>query len=199
MPYRKHLSKDKILKALVKNHDGFEVSRKNNILLFVCDSIIGQQLSIKVAAVIFQRFLTLFKTKKPKAKDILAVSHEELRAIGLSNSKAVYIKNACTFFVENKLTDAKLHRMSNEEILELLTQIKGIGMWTVEMILMFAMGREDVFSSGDLGLQRAMAKLYNIEHHNKKDLEQKMHAIATNWSPYRTYACLYLWKYFDKD
>lgn len=197
MPYRKHLSKDKVLKDLVKNHDGFEVKQKEHILLFVCDSIIGQQLSIKVAAVIFNRFLGLFKTKTPKAKDILAVPHEELRSIGLSNSKAIYIKNVCRFFIENKITNAKLYKMSNDEVLALLTQIKGVGKWTTEMILMFALGRQDVFSSGDLGLQKAMIQLYKIEHGNKKELEEKMHLIASNWAPYRTYACLYLWKYFD--
>ena len=197
MPYRKHLSKDKVLKDLVKNHDGFEVKQKEHILLFVCDSIIGQQLSIKVAAVIFNRFLGLFKTKTPNAKDILAVPHEELRSIGLSNSKAIYIKNVCRFFIENKITNAKLYKMSNDEVLALLTQIKGVGKWTTEMILMFALGRQDVFSSGDLGLQKAMIQLYKIEHGNKKELEEKMHLIASNWAPYRTYACLYLWKYFD--
>jgi DNA-3-methyladenine glycosylase II len=199
LPYRKHLSKDKILQSVIKNHEGFEIEKKENILLFICDSIIGQQLSIKVAAVIFQRFLELFKTKNPDVKKILALPHDTLRSIGLSNSKAVYIKNVCEFFIEKKLTDAKLHSMSNEELFDLLTQIKGIGKWTVEMILMFAMGREDVFSSGDLGLQKAMKTLYAIEHHNQKNLEQKMRNIADNWSPYRTYACLYLWKYFDKE
>ena len=87
--------------------------------------------------------------------------------------------------------------MSNDEVLALLTQIKGVGKWTTEMILMFALGRQDVFSSGDLGLQKAMIQLYKIEHGNKKELEEKMHLIASNWAPYRTYACLYLWKYFD--
>lgn len=197
MPYRKHLSKDKNLKALIKKHEARSLLIKKNILLSICGSIIGQQLSTKVAAVIYNRFLQLFKNKSPKAADILAVPHETLRSIGLSNSKATYVKNVCDFFVANKLTDTRLSKMTDEELMTLLTQIKGIGQWTVEMILMFAMGREDVFSTGDLGIQKAMIKLYRIEYSNKKDLEQKMMAIAINWSPYRTYACLHLWESLD--
>lgn len=181
------------------HHSGFEVAKRKNILLFVCNSIIGQQLSIKVAAVIYQRFMALLATENPQPPEIMALSYEALRAIGLSHSKTQYIKNSCRFFIERKITDTALHKMSNEAVTKLLTQIKGVGTWTVEMVLMFAMGREDVFSSSDLGLQRAMAHLYGIDSQHKKDLERTMQEIAQHWAPYRTYACLYLWKYVDTD
>ncbi len=198
VPYKTHLAKDKILQALMAGHPGFEVAKKKNIFLFLCDSIIGQQLSIKVAAIIFQRFLGLLPTKDPKPQEIADLPYETLRTIGLSHSKVSYIKNTCTFFIEHQITDNQLHRMRNEDVVEYLTQIKGVGTWTVEMVLMFALGREDVFSSSDLGLQKAMSHLYSIDYQSKKDLQEKMQAIAKGWTPYRTYACLYLWKYFDK-
>lgn len=199
MPYRKHLNKDRVLKALFKKHGLYTLEIKKNILLSVCQTVIGQQLSTKVARVIFERFLTLFNTSNPKATDILTIPNEVLRGIGLSNAKANYVKNVCDFFIENKLTDAKLHKLSNEQLFNLLTQIKGIGRWTVEMILMFTMGREDVFSPGDLGIQKAMIELYEIEYNHSKELTQKMLYISQSWSPYRSYACLHLWRYLDNE
>ena len=114
MPYRKHLNKDKVLKALVKQQGHHVIDKKKNICLQLCASVMSQQLSTKVAAVIFSRFLQLFKTKTPKPQDILAVPHETLRGIGLSNAKALYIKNICRFFIDNKLTDTKLDKLGNE-------------------------------------------------------------------------------------
>lgn len=197
VPYRKHLSKDKVLKDLIKAHEPHELELKNNVLLALCRSIIGQQLSTKVARVIYDWFLSLFNNRNPKAKDIFAVSNETLRSIGLSNAKVTYVKNVCEFFIANKLTDAKLHKMSDEALFALLTQIKGVGRWTVEMILMFTMAREDVFSPGDLGIQKAMIELYGIEYHNTRELHNKMLLIAKSWSPYRSFACWHLWRHLD--
>ena len=87
--------------------------------------------------------------------------------------------------------------MSNDEIIDLLVQIKGIGRWSVEMLLMFALGREDVFAADDLGIQQAMIKIYKLNPDNKKELKEKMLKISTKWTPYRTYACLHLWKWKD--
>lgn len=197
VPYRKHLSKDKVLKNLIKAHGPHELELKNNVLLALCRSIIGQQLSTKVARVIFDRFLSLFKNKNPKATDILAIPDETLRGIGLSNAKVAYVKNVCEFFIANKLTDSKLHQMNDEDLFELFTQIKGVGRWTVEMILMFTMAREDVFSPGDLGIQKAMVDLYKIEYSNPRDLHKKMMALSESWSPYRSFACWHLWRHLD--
>lgn len=197
MPYQKYLARDLVLKRLIKDHGPVTIEPKKNICLQICASIISQQLSTKVAAVIYARFLSMFKSRSPRPAEILAISHDDLRGVGLSNAKAVYVKNVCCFFNDNKLTDARLYKMSNQELLGLLTQIKGVGQWTVEMILMFALGREDVFSAGDLGLQKAMITLYNIECANKKELFDRLIAISAKWSPYRTYACRHLWKHLD--
>ena len=129
----------------------------------------------------------------PTAKDILAVDIETLRSIGLSYAKANYVHNVCNFFLENKLTDKRLHNMNDADLLNLLTQIKGVGHWTAEMILMFTMGREDVFAADDLVIQQTMAAAYKLDMQEKKALKAEMLRIAEKWSPFRTYACKYLW------
>ena len=157
-------------------------------------SILSQQLSTTVARVMYQRFLELFGNKEPSAAKILTIPVEKIRAIGISKNKANYIHNVAQFVVEYKITDRKLHKMSDDEIIELLTQIKGVGRWTVEMLLIFGLGREDVFALDDLGIQKGVQKLHKLEHIKGKDLRAKMIEVAEKWSPYRSYACLYLWK-----
>ncbi|RYY62481.1 MAG: DNA-3-methyladenine glycosylase 2 family protein, partial [Chitinophagaceae bacterium] len=90
-------------------------------------------------------------------------------------------------------------KMSDEEVIELLTQIKGVGRWTVEMLLMFTLGREDVFAVDDYGIQVAMKKLYKLDDSNKKEFKLKMQSIASKWAPYRTYACRHLWDWKDGE
>jgi len=173
------------------------LGRRKNVYLHLCSSIMSQQLSTKVAKVFHQRFLNLYKTKNPTVQQILDTPFETLRGIGLSNAKANYVHNVCKFFIENKVTDARLYKMSNEEVIDLLTQIKGIGRWTVEMILMFTLGREDVFAIDDLGIQQSITKLYKLDGTDKKLMKEKMLSISLKWSPYRTYACRYLWGWKD--
>ena len=173
------------------------MGRRKNVYLHLCSSIMSQQLSTKVAKVFHQRFLNLYKTKNPTVQQILDTPFETLRGIGLSNAKANYVHNVCKFFIENKLTDARLYKMSNEDVMDLLTQIKGVGRWTVEMILMFTLGREDVFAIDDLGIQQSIAKLYKLDSTDKKQMKEKILLISLKWSPYRTYACRYLWGWKD--
>jgi DNA-3-methyladenine glycosylase II len=161
-------------------------------------SIMSQQLSTKVAKVIYQRFLDLYNGKNPKPAEVLATPSTSLREIGLSNAKVGYILNVASFCIEQKITDKKVQQLNNQEIIDLLTQIKGVGKWTVEMLLMFSLGREDVFAVDDFGIQQAMIKLYRLENLEKKILKEKMLAISTKWSPYRTYACLHLWQWKDE-
>jgi DNA-3-methyladenine glycosylase II len=101
------------------------------------------------------------------------------------------------FAIDHKLDDKTLKKMSDEEIIELLTQIKGVGKWTVEMLLMFTLGREDLFAVDDYGIQVAMKKIYKLDDSNKKDFREKMLKISKKWSPYRTYACMHLWSWRD--
>ena len=197
MPHIDHLKKDKKLAKIISFQEKYMLAKRNNVHLHICASIISQQLSTKVAAVIYARFLTLFSKINPSPKDIVAVPFDELKSIGLSNAKTNYVINVCNFFIENKITDARLHKMEDEELIEFLTQIKGVGRWTAEMILMFTLGREDVFAVDDLGIQQAICKLYTIDATDKKVMKQQMLKISAKWSPYRTYACRYLWGWKD--
>jgi len=193
LEHLKHLYKDKKLKAIISNQEIIVLKKEKNIYLWICFSIISQQLSTKVAKVIQQRFLDLYDSKKPSLEEIIATPFDTLKGIGLSQSKTNYLLNVCHFFLEHKLTDSKLNKMDDETLIELLIQIKGVGRWTVEMILMFALGREDVFAVDDLGIQQKMCALFDIDKTNKKQMKMKMQEISSPWSPYRTYACRYLW------
>ena len=197
MSYKKHLQKDKRLAPILKGETHVLVLQKN-IPMRLMASIISQQLSTKVAAIIFERFLSLYPAKKPTIQKVLDTPEETLRAIGISYAKINYIYAVAKFCFEHTITDKKLQQLSNEKIIELLTQIKGVGKWTVEMLLMFSLGREDVFAVDDLGIQQAMTKCYNLNPTNKKELKANMLAIAEAWSPYKTYACLHLWRWKDE-
>ena len=192
-----HLSKDRKFKKILEHQQPFILERKKKVYLNLCKSIISQQLSTKVAKVIYDRFLNIYGKKAPTAKEILQTPVEKFRSIGFSNAKASYVHNVCNFFVGNDITDAMLHKMSNEEVMDLLTQIKGVGRWTTEMILMFTLGREDVFAVDDLGIQQSITKLYKLDSADKKGMKEKMLEISARWSPYRTYACRYLWGWKD--
>lgn len=197
MSHINHLSKDKKLKKIITTQEPFVLGKRKNIHLDICGSIISQQLSTKVAKVIQERFLNLFDTRIPTPAQVIAIPFEKLRAIGLSNAKTNYVLNVCNFFIENKVTDNKIHKMDDEGLVEFLTQIKGVGRWTAEMILMFTLGREDVFAVDDLGIQQTMKKLYALDPTDKKSLKQNMIKISDKWKPYRTYACRYLWGWKD--
>jgi len=197
MHYVEHLSKDEKLKKLIKQHGPFKLEKKKNLYLYLCYSIMSQQLSVKVARVIRQRFLDLYGGKEPEPQQVVDTPFEKLRAIGLSNAKVSYVQNVARFEIEQGMDHKKLGKMSNDEVIEYLTQIKGVGRWTTEMLLMFALCREDVFALDDLGLQQAVIGLYDLKHRKKKIMLAKILKISQQWSPYRTYACLYMWKWKD--
>jgi DNA-3-methyladenine glycosylase II len=196
MSYKAHLKKDAKLASLL-NEDTHELKRRKNTPIRLIASIISQQLSTKVAKIIFDRFLDLYDGKEPSCAQVLATAPIVLRSIGLSNSKVAYVQNVAQFFLDQKSTDKQLYAMEPEDVIELLTEIKGVGRWTVEMLLMFSLGHENVFAVDDLGIQQAMIRLYNIKYATKKELHTKMIKKAATWAPYKTYACLHLWKWKD--
>ena len=197
MEYIAHLSKDKKLKKLVEAAEPHQLKKRKNICTYLCASIMSQQLSTKVADVIYKRFIALYGGKEPGPQQILDTPFEQLRGIGLSNAKVSYVKNVAQFELEKGMDPKKLRKMDNEEVIAYLTEIKGVGRWTVEMLLMFALGREDVFAVDDLGIQNAMIKLYKLDNSDKKQLREKMLKLSSHWSPYRTYACVHLWRWKD--
>lgn len=197
MKYKDKLYADTILRELIDVQEEKILKYEENIFLYLCFSILSQQLSVKVASVIRQRFLALYTNEEPTPEMVLSTSVESFRAIGFSMAKAHYVHNVASFALENTVKSDSLNKMTDEEIINHLTQIKGVGRWTVEMLLMFALQRENVFAVDDLGIQNAMCKLYGISSDSKKLMKAEMFNIAKQWEPFRSYACLYLWQFKD--
>jgi DNA-3-methyladenine glycosylase II len=172
--------------------------RPNHRVYFsLMESIVSQQLSVKAADTIFNRFLGLFPEQYPHPEYVLAADTEVLRGVGLSYQKAGYLRNVAEFSQQHDLEERDWASMSDEEIVTFLTQIKGVGKWTVQMILMFTLGRPDVLPVDDLGIQQGMIRLFGLEN-NPKTLKLNMVAHAEAWRPYRSIACRLLWRWKDQ-
>lgn len=157
----------------------------------LCGSIISQQVSVAAAATIFGRFEAETGLKPQNAA---ALNETQIKTIGLSRQKAGYIKDLAAHFVDNPAVYNHLGRLGDEEVIADLTAVKGIGEWTAQMFLMFTLVRLDVFAPDDVGIQRAMMKLYGWKTLPKKD---RLIKIAESWRPYRTVACWHLWHSLD--
>ncbi len=186
---------DPVLFAWIAQIESFEVIEKEDYFSSLCESIVSQQLSVKVADVIWARLLNLFPDQHVEPKKILQLNEVELRAVGLSFAKIKYIKDLASRVLSGELELDKLTEMSNDEVIEELTKVKGIGKWTAEMFLMFTLGRPDVFSHGDLGLKKAIQKIYGLA---EMPTEAEMLRYEEKWKPYRTYASRILWRSLDK-
>ncbi len=184
---------DPILYSFAVNIGAIDPIKKDkpvNYFYRLCREIICQQLSNKAGETIFGRFKKLFPKGTITAQDILDKSLEELRASGMSNAKARYVRNLAEHVMKGNLQFSKFDSMDDDEIRKELLQVKGIGPWTCEMFLMFVMAREDVFSHGDLGLRKGIMKVYKLKKEPKKE---KVEKIISRWSPYKTYASRILW------
>jgi len=196
LKYIEHLKADKKLAKIIKQPMP-KLNVSEDPMLDLIHSIVSQQLSVHVASIIFKRFIDLYGKSGPTAKKILKSPVEKLRSIGLSGQKALYIQNVASFHLENGIHKAELSLMTNDGVITYLTQIKGVGRWTVEMLLMFSLGREDVFAVDDFGIQQAMISVYKLDKLEKKEQKLKMLKLSGKWAPYRTYACLHLWRHKD--
>ncbi len=191
----RHLSQDPILKEVIGMIPFPKLNTKEIPLSHaLIESIVYQQLSIKAAAVIYQRLLEKFKDQKLDLKKLVKMETESLRAVGLSYAKADYMRNIAQYFLLKENQNIDWHTMPEDELVTRLTVIKGVGVWTVQMTMISPLGKADVFPSLDLGVQQSMIKLYNLEGKGKV-LVHQMNEIAQSWRPYRTYACVYLWKW----
>jgi DNA-3-methyladenine glycosylase II len=191
------LNRDTRLRPLLESIP-FPIPRpaSGNLFEDLLRSIVGQQLSVKAAETIFGRFMQLFPLHSPEADLLCAFPDEIFRQTGLSRQKSAYIRNAAAFFIGKPTDIESWEAQPDEAILRELTSIKGVGVWTVQMLLMFSLGRPDVFPAGDLGIQTAMSRLYGLQS-NGKALHAEMVSTAETWRPYRSYACFYLWKWKD--
>lgn len=189
-----HLSSDLVMEKLIRQFGPLEFHpHQQDLFAEIVDSIISQQLSGKVARVIYSRFEALFPGKKVVPEFTLTIEDDKIRAIGVSWAKVKYIKDLAKKALDGTLDLKSMIKMSDAEVSEHLIQVKGIGPWTAQMILMFSLGRLDVLPLNDLGIQKAFEKLYSVKRNNQK----KMLKIAKAWIPYRTIACKYLWKSLD--
>ena len=192
-----HLEKDKALKKVIEQVGVIKTKKDLDLYVALMRAIVSQQLSVKAAATIWSRFLALFKDGYPDAKAVLKLKDDQMRAVGLSYQKAGYIKNIAQFSIEKTLEYKALKNKSDNELIEYLVEIKGVGRWTVEMILMFNLNRFDILPKDDLGIQNGMISLYKLHPSSKKELYNEMERIAENWRPYRSLACMYIWRHKD--
>jgi DNA-3-methyladenine glycosylase II len=162
--------------------------------LTLCESIISQQLSSRAAVTIIERLQGLFDSGLPTPEGILALQDETLRGLGLSRQKQASLKDLSMKTIEGSLRLGELATLSDEEVTQQLTQVRGIGVWTAEMFLIFGLGRLDVFPVGDLGIRKAIQRLYGYK---KMPAVVTMQRHARKWVPYRTIGSWYLWHSYD--
>ena len=184
--------KDPKLKVLFDRRDEIVVRLSNRYFESLVDTIIAQQLSSKVANVISKRVYAFFNDEITEQK-LLNAQEEDLKALGLSRQKIAYLKSLAACIHQGIVNLDHLELKSDQEIIDMLTKIKGIGVWTAQMFLMFSLGREDVFSVLDLGLRNALKKVYEDETLTHDQMKE----IAEKWSPYRSVVSHYLWHAWD--
>ena len=189
--------RDPVLRDLMRAHGpcGLAARQHNDPFKALIRAIVGQQLSTKAAATIFSRFEGLFDAF-PTPSQVLGVSDERLRAVGLSSQKLGYLRDLCTRIQEGRLPLDVLDRMDDEAVVEALTQVKGVGRWTAEMFLIFRLQRPDVLPVGDLGIVKAVQRAYKLR---KAPSPDRLTRIGEAWRPYRSVACWYLWASLNND
>tara|TARA_B110000438_G_C15637012_1_gene573557 strand:- start:134 stop:736 length:603 start_codon:yes stop_codon:yes gene_type:complete len=184
------LSKDKKLKKIISNVGECRIRTISNPFEALVEAIITQQISDSAGKVISFKFKNLFGKKYPTPNDVVKLSVNEIKSVGLSRMKAEYILGISHMVIDKKLDFKIFKKMSNDEIISELTKIRGIGRWTAEMYLIFALGRKDVFPLGDLGLINGIKKLYDLENPTTEQILK----ITNNWIPYRTIGTWYIWR-----
>jgi DNA-3-methyladenine glycosylase II len=190
------LKKDKKLSRVIEALPPLKFETLGDPYYALLESIASQQLSIKAADTIFKRFCEAFPKQYPDPKRLQKMSDESLRALGLSYQKAGYMKNVATFALGNDFSKAYLNTLDDEAIIDYLIPIKGVGRWTIQMLLMFEMQRPDIFAPDDLGIQQGMQRIYSLKSEGKQ-LKLDMEKIAKKWSPYRSIASRYVWRSKD--
>ena len=192
-----HLAKhDPLLRPIIEHSGLAELEPHTDYYGALVSSIVGQQLSVKSAAAIKQRFRDLFGGQLPTPDQILSVDAEQLRSIGFSYAKARYVHDLAEHVIDGRITFDRIPEQTNEEIIAELTDVKGIGEWTVHMFLMFCVGRLDVLPVGDLGVKNGIRALYGLADAPTPD-QIKQLADQHNWHPYESVASWYIWRTLD--
>ena len=184
------LNKDKKLKKIISSVGEYNIRIISNSFEALVEAIITQQISDAAGKKISLKFKNLFGKKYPTPSDVIKLSKDEIKSIGLSKMKAEYIFDLSKMIVDKKLDLQIFKKMSNENVISELIKVRGIGRWTAEMYLIFALGRMDVFPLGDLGLINGIKKLYHLENPSTEEILK----ITNNWIPYRTMGTWYIWR-----
>lgn len=191
----KHLKRDPRFAALIKKHGEPDLKRKGKPFQSLCRAIIYQQVSGKAAASILRKFISLFETKGfPSPEDVRRMPIEKLRSAGLSPQKASYIHDLAEKFSNGTIKHRSLSKMSSDELVEHLTQVKGIGVWSVHMFLIFTLNRLDVLPTGDLGIQKGFQTVFNLR---TLPTHTTMERLAREWREHASIASWYLWRAAD--
>jgi len=194
-----HIAKDPTMARLIAETAAPKIFNDyaDDVYLALLESIVSQQISVKAADAIFARFRQLFPDNYPDAEALLLKTTDELRSAGLSFQKIKYLQSVAEFSLTNPMDRAHLDAMTDEEIVQYLLPIKGVGRWTVEMLLMFVLNRPDVFPVDDLVIRQRMMLAYPEQTTGLtgKALYKVLHQIADAWRPHRTTACRYLWRW----
>ncbi len=184
--------KDRKLAKLIKLYPKDFLFTKSDPFLTLSRSIVGQQISVKAAQSVWDRFE--LKLKKINPQTVKEIHTSSLKSVGLSRQKVLYLKNLSQAFIEKKIKFNQWNKMNNEEIIQDLVQVKGIGRWTAEMFLIFNLCRADIFPVDDIGMIKGLCKVYNLNYPISKE---KVIKIGEKWKPYRSVATWYLWRSLD--
>jgi len=186
---------DPVLAVAIANIKIAAAKKRDDYFQSLVQAIVGQQLSGKAADTIFARFVALFPRKKfPSPRQVLATPAAKMRKAGLSEMKVSFIKDLAKKVLDKTVNLKEINSWTDEEVAEHLVKVKGIGPWTAEMFLIFSLGRDDVFSYGDLGLKNAIKKIYKLKKHPTPAQAKK---ITDKWRPYRSLGSRYLWASLD--
>lgn len=183
--------KDRTLRKIIDAHGPCTLKPKQGHFAALCRAIIGQQLAVAAAATIHGRFQKLFPNSRPTPEGMLRIREPHLRQAGLSKQKIGYLVDLATRFSNRTLPNRRFSRMADEDVIESLTTVKGIGTWTAQMFLIFVLNRPDVWPTGDLGIRRALERSFAASPEaSLEELEQ----MGESWRPHRSFAAWYLWR-----
>lgn len=182
---------DPLLGEVISRHGHIESKSTHGYFEALSSSIVGQQISVKAAAKIFNRFQDITDLQPEK---VAHMSDEDIKAIGLSGRKSQYLRDLAEHFLRDSAVFNHLHSLPDDEVVSELTKVKGIGVWTAQMFLIFTLHRPDVFAPDDRGLQLAVEKLYD-----RSFTRSELSHLAEKWSPYCSTACLHLWRSLENE
>lgn len=195
---QEHLSKnDPKLAVLINKYGDCTLKPHTDYYRELVDSIISQQLSVKASQTIFNRFLDLFDGNMPSPKQILEIDTEKIRGVGCSYAKTKYIKDLAAHIEDGRLDLDHIATLPNEEVINQLVAVKGIGEWSAHMFMIFSLGRTNILPTGDLGIRNAFTQIYGLEDTRPAELLQI--SLQNHWDPFQSVAAWYLWKSLDNS